>query len=228
MAHDITVLQAQPRTEFGKGAARRLRRDFRIPAVIYGSFHEPIHVSLNILEFHSILRHQGANAVVEVEVEGEKHLAMIKAVDQNVLTMDVDHADLLSVKRGEKVTVEVPVITEGEAVADAVVLQETDVLEIEVDALNIPDEIVVNIEGKEIGDQIFASDVALPAGAELTSDPEALVVNVTYFQEDEELEEAAAEAEAGGAEAGADADEDQAEGTVEIADGGEGDEGASE
>ncbi|MBB3115779.1 50S ribosomal protein L25/general stress protein Ctc [Corynebacterium bovis] len=185
MAHDITVLQAQPRTEFGKGAARRLRRDFRIPAVIYGSFHEPIHVSLNILEFHSILRHQGANAVVEVEVEGEKHLAMIKAVDQNVLTMDVDHADLLSVKRGEKVEVDVPVVTTGEAAPGALVTQDADVVTVEADVLNIPEEIVVSIEGKEIGDQIVASDLQMPGNCTLVSDPETLIVNIVEPQEEE-------------------------------------------
>ncbi|RRQ14561.1 50S ribosomal protein L25/general stress protein Ctc [Corynebacterium bovis] len=185
MAHDITVLQAQPRTEFGKGAARRLRRDFRIPAVIYGSFHEPIHVSLNILEFHSILRHQGANAVVEVEVEGEKHLAMIKAVDQNVLTMDVDHADLLSVKRGEKVEVDVPVVTTGEAAPGALVTQDADIVTVEADVLNIPEEIVVSIEGKEIGDQIVASDLQMPGNCTLVSDPETLIVNIVEPQEEE-------------------------------------------
>ncbi|MEL4155502.1 50S ribosomal protein L25/general stress protein Ctc [Corynebacterium bovis] len=185
MAHDITVLQAQPRTEFGKGAARRLRRDFRIPAVIYGSFHEPIHVSLNILEFHSILRHQGANAVVEVEVEGEKHLAMIKAVDQNVLTMDVDHADLLSVKRGEKVEVDVPVVTTGEAAPGALVTQDADVVTVEADVLNIPEEIVVSIEGKEIGDQIVASDLQMPGNCTLVSDPDTLIVNIVEPQEEE-------------------------------------------
>ncbi|MDH2455406.1 50S ribosomal protein L25/general stress protein Ctc [Corynebacterium bovis] len=185
MAHDITVLQAQPRTEFGKGAARRLRRDFRIPAVIYGSFHEPIHVSLNILEFHSILRHQGANAVVEVEVEGEKHLAMIKAVDQNVLTMDVDHADLLSVKRGEKVEVDVPVVTTGEAAPGALVTQDADVVTVEADVLNISEEIVVSIEGKEIGDQIVASDLQMPGNCTLVSDPETLIVNIVEPQEEE-------------------------------------------
>ena len=185
MAHDITVLQAQPRTEFGKGAARRLRRDFRIPAVIYGSFHEPIHVSLNILEFHSILRHQGANAVVEVEVEGEKHLAMIKAVDQNVLTMDVDHADLLSVKRGEKVEVDVPVVTTGEAASGALVTQDADVVTVEADVLHIPEEIVVSIEGKEIGDQIVASDLQMPGNCTLVSDPETLIVNIVEPQEEE-------------------------------------------
>ena len=165
----------------------------------------------------------GTNAIVELELDGEKLLAMVKHVDQNVLTLDIDHIDLLGIKRGEKVTVEVPVVTEGEAAQDAVVLQEADVVEIEIDALSIPDELTISIEGKEIGDTLYASDLQLPAGAELISDPETLLVNVTYQEVDEELEAAAAEAEEGGAEAGADADE-----TVEIADGGEGDEGANQ
>ena len=169
------------------------------------------------------MRNDGTNAILELEVDGDKHLAMVKHVDQNVLTLNIDHIDLFGVKRGEKVTVEVPVVTEGEAAPGAVVLQETDYVEIEIDALSIPDELTVSIEGKEIGDTLHASDVKLPEGAELISDPETLLVNVTYQEVDEELEAAAAEAEEGGAEAGADADE-----TVEIADGGEGDEGANQ
>ena len=102
MANTQTVLAAQPRNEFGKGAARRLRRDFRIPVVVYGLNLEPMHVHVDILEFHAILRNEGVNAVLELEIEGQDHLVMIKAVDQNVLTLDVDHADLLNVKRGER------------------------------------------------------------------------------------------------------------------------------
>lgn len=201
-----------------------------MPGVLYSSGEDNIHFHVDILEITALVRNQGTNAILELEIDGDKNLAMVKTVDQNVLTLNIDHVDLLGVKRGEKVTVEVPVVYEGEAAADAVVLQELDVVEIEVDALSIPEEITVSIEGKEIGDQIFASDISLPAGAELTTDPEALVINVTYEQVDEELEAAAAEAEEGGADAGADSEEggDDAEGTVEVADGGEGDEGASE
>lgn len=225
MAITPPVIKAEKREEFGKGASRRLRRDGKIPGVLYEKGIDNVHFAVDRLEITALVRNDGTNAILELEVDGEKLLCMVKNVDQNVLTLDIDHIDLLGVKRGEKVTVEVPVVTEGEAAPDSVVLQETDVLEIEVDALKIPDEITVNIEGKEIGDQILASDVALPAGAELITDPETLVVNITFFQEDEELEEAAAEAEEGGAEAGADADDAQ---DVEIADGGEGNEGASE
>ena len=223
MAITPPVVQAEKREEFGKGSARRLRRDGKIPGVLYEAGIDNVHFAVDRIEMTALVRNNGTNAILELEVDGEKLLSMVKHVDQNVLTLEIDHIDLLGVKRGEKVTVEVPVVTEGEAADDAVVLQEADVVEIEIDALNIPDEIAVSIEGKEIGDTIYASDLQLPAGAELISDPELLIVNVTFEQVDEELEAAAAEAEEGGAEAGADADE-----TVEIADGGEGDEGASE
>ena len=154
----------------------------------------------------AIVRNDGANAIVELELDGEKLLAMVKHIDQNVITLDIDHIDLFGIKRGEKVTVEVPVAMEGEAAPGAVVLQETDYVEIEIDALSIPDELTVSIEGKEIGDALYASDVKLPEGAELISDAETLIVNVTYEQVDEDLEAEAEAAEEGGAEAGAESD----------------------
>lgn len=224
------VIKAEKREEFGKGASRRLRVAGRVPGVLYSSGEDNLHFHVDILEISALVRNDGTNAILELDIDGEKNLAMVKNIDQNVLTLNIDHVDLLGVKRGEKVNVEVPVTYEGEAAAGAVVLQELDVVEIEVEALKIPDEIIVSIEGKEIGDQIFASDLQLPEGAELLTDPEFLVINVTYEQVDEELEAAAADAEEGGAEAGADTEgeDGDAEGTVEIADGGEGDEGASE
>lgn len=223
MAITPTAIKGERREEFGKGSARRLRRDGKIPGVLYEKGIDNVHFAVDRIEMTAVVRNDGTNAIVELELDGEKLLAMVKHVDQNVLSLDIDHIDLLGIKRGEKVTVEVPVVTEGEAAPDAVVLQEADVVEIEIDALSIPDELTISIEGKEIGDTLYASDLQLPAGAELISDPETLLVNVTYQEVDEELEAAAAEAEEGGAEAGADADE-----TVEIADGGEGDEGANQ
>ena len=223
MAITPTVIQGERREEFGKGSARRLRRDGKIPGVLYEKGIDNVHFAVDRIEMTAIVRNDGTNAIVELELDGEKLLAMVKHIDQNVLTLEIDHIDLLGIKRGEKVTVEVPVVTEGEAAPEAVVLQEADVVEIEIDALSIPDELTISIEGKEIGDVLYASDLTLPEGAELISDPETLLVNVTYQEVDEELEAAAAEAEEGGAEAGADADE-----TVEIADGGEGDEGANQ
>lgn len=185
MANTQTVLAAQPRNEFGKGAARRLRRDFRIPVVVYGLNLEPMHVHVDILEFHAILRNEGTNAVIELDLEGDKHLVMVKAVDQNVLTLDVDHADLLNVKRGEKVEVDVPVIFTGQPAPGALVTQEADVITILADVLNIPEEITVDIEGKEIGDQVLAGDLQMPGNATLVSEEDTLIINVVEPEEEE-------------------------------------------
>ena len=215
MAITPTVIKGERREEFGKGSARRLRRDGKIPGVLYEKGIDNVHFAVDRIEMTAVVRNDGTNAIVELELDGEKLLAMVKHIDQNVLTLDIDHIDLFGIKRGEKVTVEVPVVTEGEAAPEAVVLQEADVVEIEIDALSIPDELTVSIEGKEIGDALYASDVKLPEGAELISDPETLIVNVTYQEVDEELEAAAEEAEEGGAEAGAESEEpaeDSAEG----------------
>ncbi|OFT59340.1 50S ribosomal protein L25/general stress protein Ctc [Corynebacterium sp. HMSC05H05] len=206
MAITPTVIKGERREEFGKGSARRLRRDGKIPGVLYEKGIENIHFAVDRIEMTAIVRNDGANAIVELELDGEKLLAMVKHIDQNVLTLDIDHIDLFGIKRGEKVTVEVPVVMEGEAAPGAVVLQETDYVEIEIDALSIPDELTVSIEGKEIGDALYATDVKLPEGAELISDAETLIVNVTYEQVDEDLEAEAEAAEEGGAEAGAESE----------------------
>ena len=208
MAITPTVVKAEKREEFGKGSARRLRRDGKIPGVLYEKGIENVHFAVDRIEMTAVVRNDGVNAIVELDIDGEKLLAMVKHVDQNVLTLEIDHIDLFGIKRGEKVTVEVPVVLEGEATPGAVVLQEADVIEIEIDALSIPDELTVSIEGKEIGDTLHASDVKLPEGAELISDPETLVVNVTFEQVDEELEAEAEAAEEGGADAGAEAAEE--------------------
>ena len=206
MAITPTVIKGERREEFGKGSARRLRRDGKIPGVLYEKGIDNIHFAVDRIEMTAVVRNDGTNAIVELELDGEKLLAMVKHIDQNVITLDIDHIDLLGIKRGEKVTVEVPVVMEGEAAPGAVVLQETDYVEIEIDALSIPDELTVSIEGKEIGDTLHASDVKLPEGAELISDPETLLVNVTFEQVDEDLEAEAEAAEEGGAEAGAESD----------------------
>lgn len=206
MAITPTVIKGERREEFGKGSARRLRRDGKIPGVLYEKGIENIHFAVDRIEMTAVVRNDGANAIVELELDGEKLLAMVKHIDQNVLTLDIDHIDLFGIKRGEKVTVEVPVVMEGEAAPGAVVLQETDYVEIEIDALSIPDELTVSIEGKEIGDALYATDVKLPEGAELISDAETLIVNVTYEQVDEDLEAEAEAAEEGGAEAGAESE----------------------
>ncbi|WP_293791000.1 50S ribosomal protein L25/general stress protein Ctc [uncultured Corynebacterium sp.] len=213
---DITRLKGELRTEFGKGASRRLRRDFRVPAVVYGNGLDPMHVHVDILEFQAILRNEGVNAVLELEIEGQDHLVMIKAVDQNVLTLDVDHADLLNVKRGEKVEVDVPVVFTGEAAPGALVTQEADVITILADVLNIPEEISVDVEGKQIGDQIVAGDLQMPGNASLVSEEDTLIINVVE-PEEEELPEDTDEEGAEGAEgeAAEDSEEKAEEGESE-------------
>lgn len=207
---DITRLKGELRTEFGKGASRRLRRDFRVPAVVYGNELDPMHVHVDILEFQAILRNEGVNAVLELEIEGQDHLVMIKAVDQNVLTLDVDHADLLNVKRGEKVEVDVPVVFTGEAAPGALVTQDADVITILADVLNIPEEITVDIEGKEIGYQVTAGDLQMPGNATLISDEETLIINIVE-PEEEELPEPDEEGEGAEGEAAEAAEGESAE-----------------
>lgn len=202
---ELTRLKGEVRTEFGKGASRRLRRDFRVPVVVYGNNLDPMHVHVDILELQAILRNEGVNAVIELEVEGQDHLVMIKAVDQNVLTLDVDHADMLNVKRGEKVEVEVPVVVTGEPAPGSQVMQDGDSVMVLADVLDIPEEIQVSVEGKEIGDQILASDLQIPGNATLVSEEDMLIVNVIEpieeelpepGEEGEVSEEEAAEGEA--------------------------------
>ena len=213
MAEKTPILAAQPRNEFGKGAARRLRREWRVPGVLYGSNTEPIHFSVDLLELQTMLRYNGLNAVLELEVDGEKHLSMVKNVDQNVLTLDVDHVDLLSIKRGEKVEVEVPVTITGEPAAGMMFIQDNDVLLVEADVLSIPEEIEVSIEGAEDGTVITAADLDMPGNTTLVAEEDTVIVSVMEPQEDEELEAAAAAAEEGGAEARADSEEEADEET---------------
>lgn len=185
MAHKITRLSAAPRNEFGKGAARRLRRDSRIPVVVYGHGEDPMHCHVDLIEFHKILRTEGANAVLTLDIEGEDHLVMIKTVDQNVLTLNADHADLLYVRRGEKVEVDVPVQYEGEPAPGSLVTQDADVITILADVLDIPEHITIDVEGMEIGHQVLAGDIKMPSNASLVSDPETLVLNIIEPQEEE-------------------------------------------
>ncbi|AGE36151.1 50S ribosomal protein L25/general stress protein Ctc [Corynebacterium urealyticum] len=194
---ELTRIEGVLRTEFGKGASRRLRRDGRIPLVVYGNELDPVHVHVDTLDLHALVRNEGVNAVFELNIDGEDNLVMVKAIDQNVLTLDIDHADLLNVKRGERVEVEVPVIHEGLPAPGAMVVQDVDVLLLEVDVLDIPEEIVLDINGLEIGEQILAKDVKMPSNAVLVSDAEELVINIVEPEEEElpEDDEAAAEGE---------------------------------
>ncbi|EET76802.1 50S ribosomal protein L25/general stress protein Ctc [Corynebacterium tuberculostearicum] len=205
------VIKAEARTEFGKGVARRLRREWKVPGVIYGSHQEPVHFAVPLLDIQSLVRNNGVNAVLELEIDGEQYLTMVKHVDQNVLTFDIDHVDLLAIKRGEKVEVEVPVTLTGEPAAGTMHIQDADVLLVEADVLNIPEEIEVSIEGLEDGAVITAGDVTMPEDTTLVAEEDTVIVSISLPEVDEELEEAAEAAEEGGADAGAESAEDSEE-----------------
>lgn len=203
MASERPVLKAEVRSEFGKGFARRLRAAGKIPGVVYGHAVDVLHFAVDRLEMTALVRNHGVNAVFELELEGEQHLVMVKHVDQNVLTFNIDHIDLLSIKRGEKVEVEVPVVLEGEPAPGLMSIQDADVLLVEADVLNIPEEIAVSIEGLEDGTVVTAGDITLPEGTTLVAEEDTVIVSISEPQVDEELEAAAEAAEDGGAEAGA-------------------------
>ena len=205
------VIKAEARTEFGKGVARRLRRDWKVPGVIYGAHQEPVHFAVPLLDIQSLVRNNGVNAVLELEIDGEQYLTMVKHVDQNVLTFDIDHVDLLAIKRGEKVEVEVPVTLTGEPAPGTMHIQDADVLLVEADVLNIPEELEVSIEGLEEGAVITAADVTLPEDTTLEAEEDTVIVSISLPEVDEELEEAAEAAEEGGADAGAESAEESEE-----------------
>ncbi len=196
------------REDKGKGAARRTRRAGNVPAVIYGHGEKPRHLSVSAREFAAILRNNGTNAVIDLDIEGKSQLALTKQVDVHPIRNYIEHADFLIVRRGEKVTVDVVVIVEGDALGGTVVTQDANTLQVEADALSIPEHFVISVEGAAAGTSIHASDVELPAGVTLVSAPESLVVAV---HEAKAAAEAEAEAEAPGTEAAAAPDEEAGE-----------------
>ena len=181
-------LTASVRTETGKGASRRARRNGRVPAVMYGHGEAPQHLELDAHDFSAVLRHTGTNAVLTLDIDGEEALALTKSLEIHPIRRSIQHADLLVVRRGEKVTVEVNVIIEGEAIPGTLVTQDTNTIEIEADALSIPQQFVISVEGADIGTQLTASAITLPDGVTLISDPEMLVVNVVAAPTEEDLE----------------------------------------
>ena len=190
-------LIAESRTEFGKGAARRIRRADKIPAVLYGHGTAPIHITLPGHE--TLLALRTANALLSINVDGKAQLALPKQVQRDPIKHTIEHVDLVIVRRGEKVTVDVPVHVEGEAASETLVVVEHSAVTIEAEATHIPQSIVVSVEDLEAGTQILASDLSLPDGSTLALDPETLIVNITAAQSAEAAaaELAEAEAEAG-------------------------------
>ncbi|MGE2815373.1 50S ribosomal protein L25/general stress protein Ctc [Mycobacterium heidelbergense] len=197
----VNQLTATVRTETGKGASRRARRDGKIPAVLYGHGADPQHLELPGHDFAAVLRHSGTNAVLTLDIAGKEQLALTKALHIHPIRRTIQHADLLVVRRGEKVVVEVRVVVEGDAVPGTLVTQDTSTIEIEADALSIPEQLTVSVEGAEPGTQFTAGQISLPSGVNLISDPEMLVVNVVVAPTAEDLEEEGAGEVAEGEEA---------------------------
>jgi len=172
-------ITAELRTEFGKGAARRIRREHKIPAVVYGHGNDPIHVTLPGHDTMMAIKHGGANALLELDIDGTAQLALTKQVQVDPVRRVLEHVDFVAVKRGEKVTVDVPVVIVGEAAPETLVVTENTTVQVEAEATHIPEQFEVNIEGAEAGTQFLASQLELPSGTTLLTDPETLVVNVT-------------------------------------------------
>jgi large subunit ribosomal protein L25 len=189
-------LAAETRTEFGKGAARRIRREAKVPAVVYGHGAEPVHITLPGHELQLALR--TANVLLTLDIDGKTELAIPKAVQRDAIRGHLVHVDLLTVKSGEKVTVEVYVHTEGELAPGAYLLEHVlSTLTVEAEATHIPESVTVSIAGLEAGAAILAKDIPLPEGTVLAIDEDAVVLQVLAAQ----AEEAPADADSEGAEA---------------------------
>ena len=192
-------LSAETRTEFGKGGARRTRRAGKIPAVIYGHGADPRHVSLPAREFTNAIRHGGANVLLTLELEGKEELAIPKAIQRHAIKGVFEHVDLLAVRRGEKVTIDVPLKVVGEIAPGGLLSTENNTVSLEAEATHLPTEIEVSVEGAEIGTQITAGDLRLPSGSTLVTDPANVLLIVQESPTAEQLEgETAETAEAAG------------------------------
>jgi len=195
-------LPAEPRTEFGKGGARRTRRAGKIPAVIYGHGAAPRHVSLPAKEFGHAIKHGGANVLLTLSLNGAEELAIPKAIQRHPIKGVFEHVDLLAVRRGEKVTIDVPIVVVGEVARGGLLAQESNVVSVEAEATQLPSEIQVNIDDLEIGSHVTAGDLTLPSGATLVTDPRQVLVLIqeapTAADMEEEGEGEAEEPEAEG------------------------------
>jgi large subunit ribosomal protein L25 len=187
-------IQAESRSEFGKGAARRIRRDHKVPAVLYGHGSDPVHITLP--GHDTMLALKTANALLSIELNGDSQLALPKQVQRDPLKGTIEHVDLVIVRRGEKVQVDIAVHVEGEAISGALVVTESPTILVEAEATHIPEGVTVSVEGLDVGAQIHASDLQLPDGTTLVIEPDTLIVNVTAAPTAEQLEAELSEAEA--------------------------------
>ncbi len=194
MSEDL--IKAETRTEFGKGAARRIRRADKVPAVIYGHGNQPMHVTLPGHDTMMALKHGGSNALLYIDVEGSTHLALTKQIQADPIKGFLEHVDFVEVKKGEKVTVEIPIHVLGESKPEAMTVTELNTVSVEAEATNIPEYIEISVEDAEVGFHVLAKDLELPAGSLLLTDDDALVINVVHAPTAEEIEAELEEAEA--------------------------------
>ena len=199
-------IAAEPRTEFGKGPSRRIRRANKVPAVLYGHGEQPRHFTLPGHELMLALKHD-ANALLTLTTEDGDQLALPKVIVRDPIKGHVEHVDLVAVRKGEKVTVEVPIQLVGEAAPDTLVDQQTMTLTLEADATALPDHLELSIAGMRVGSSLSAADVKLPAGTTLAQDPDHVIVAILGVVSEEQLEAELVEAEAelGSGQAGAEA-----------------------
>lgn len=182
-------ISAEPRTEFGKGGARRTRRAGKVPAVLYGHGEAPKHIALPAREFAAAIRHGGMTQIFNIALnDGTQLLALAKAIQRDPLKDTFEHVDLLIVRRGEKVTVEVPVHLIGEAARGTLVITGHDRIAITAEALHLPDHLEVSIEGLEPGAHVLAADIKLPEGSELATDPKISIAVISVAPSAEQLE----------------------------------------
>lgn len=202
MANEITIT-AEPRDEFGKGASRRLRRAGMVPVVLYGHGTDPVHLSVPAHE--TLLALRAANALLALDVRGTKQLALPKQVQRDPIRGTLEHVDLVLVRRGEKVTVEIPLVVVGEIADPNLVLNlDQTTLALEVEATNIPEHVEVNVEGLGMGERITVADLTLPEGARYhgaESAEENVIASVAAPKAEEAEEGEGAEGESGEAEA---------------------------
>ena len=190
-------ISAEPRTEFGKGGARRTRRAGLVPAVLYGHGEKPQHIALPAREFAAAIRHGGLNQVFTIDIAGNAGttLALPKAIQRDPIKDTYEHVDLLIVKRGEKVQVDIPVTLTGEAARNTLVVHESTTLAVVAEAMHLPTGLEVSIEGLEAGAQVTAGDVRLPQGTELAVEPDFVLAIISQAQTAEQLEGETAEGE---------------------------------
>jgi large subunit ribosomal protein L25 len=169
-------LSAEIRTEFGKGGARRTRRAGKIPAVLYGHGAEPKHISLPAREFANAIKRGGSNVLLTLSIDGKDELALPKAIQRHPIKPEIEHVDLIAVRLGEKITVDVQLTIVGDVVSGGLVAQEATTLSVEAEATHLPSSFEISIAGVAIGTQITASDVTLPSGTVLAGDPDQILI----------------------------------------------------